>query len=463
MHNILAIISATLDMKKITIILALLLSTGISAQTDSLRKEKINQFNLGLSFLGHGEVRGGGLPKPSDPETVVEDHANFLMSRLRLTLGYQRKWLEAKAVLQNSAIWGAKNNMDIRMYEAWVKMTAPCGLFAQGGRIALAYDDERIIGPNDFATAAASHDVLRVGYEGHGHKVHAILAFNQNGSNIYTGTYYDDGAEYYKSMQTLWYHYDLPRFPLGVSALFMNYGFQAGFPADQYNPERTEYQQMFGGYVNYHPKYLQLELSYYRQTGKEVWEKMSNDIRAWMAGVKLTVKPSDRYGFQLGYDYLSGDDYVSVPHPGTLGSTGGLQLVQHQVERGFAPMYGSRTKFYGMLDYFYESAYINGFTPGLQNAFFGVFGKPVLKLNIGLYYHYLAVATDLRGLGRTLGHNIDLLAKYEFTKDISLSIGYTQMLGTETMNRLKQGTGSKHAEWAWFSLSVSPTIFSTKW
>jgi hypothetical protein len=62
-----------------------------------------------------------------------------------------------------------------------------------------------------------------------------------------------------------------------------------------------------------------------------------------------------------------------------------------------------------------------------------------------------------------LGHNIDLLAKYEFTKDISLSIGYTQMLGTETMNRLKQSTGSKHAEWAWFSLSVSPTIFSTKW
>lgn len=451
-------------MKKISIILVLLLSSGISAQTDSLPKEKINQFDLGLNFLGHGEVRGGGLPKPSDSETVVEDHANFLQSRLRLILGYQRKWLEAKAVLQNNAIWGAKNNMDIRMYEAWVKMTAPCGLFAQGGRIALAYDDERIIGPNDFATAAASHDVLRVGYEGHGHKVHAILAFNQNGSNINTGTYYDDGAEYYKSMQTLWYHYDVPRFPLGVSILFMNYGFQAGLQGDQYNPPRTEYQQMFGGYVNYHPKYLQLELSYYRQTGKEVIQKMSNDIRAWMAGVKLTVKPTDRYGFELGYDYLSGDDYVSVPHPGTLGSTGGgLQLVRHQVERGFAPMYGSRTKFYGMMDYFYESAYINGFTPGLQNAFLGIFGKPVRKLNIGLFYHYLAVATDLKNLGRTLGHNIDLLAKYEFTKDISLSVGYTQMLGTETMNRLKQSTDGKHAEWAWFSLIVSPTIFSTKW
>ena len=450
-------------MKKITIILALLLSTGICAQTDSLRKEKINQFDLGLNFLGHGEVRGGGLPRSSDPDVQVEGHANFLQSRLRLILGYKRKWLEAKAVLQNSAVWGAKNNTDIKMYEAWVKATARCGLFAQGGRIALAYDDERIIGPNDFATAAASHDVLRVGYEGHGHKVHAILAFNQNISNINTGTYYNDGAEYYKSMQTLWYHYDVPRFPIGVSLLFMNYGFQAGFPDDQYNPARTEYQQMFGGYVNYQPKYLQLELSYYRQTGKEVIQKMSNDIRAWMAGVKLTIKPTDRYGFLLGYDYLSGDDYVSVPRSGTLGSSNSLQLVQHQVERGFAPMYGSRTKFYGMMDYFYESAYINGFTPGLQNAFFGAFGKPVPKLNIGLFYHYLAVATELKGLGRTLGHNIDLLAKYEFTKDVSLSVGYTQMLGTETMNRLKQSSDSKHAEWAWFSLVISPNLFSTKW
>lgn len=456
----------------ITILALLLLSSGLRAQQDSLQKEKVNQFDLGLNFLAHGEVRGGGLPKPADPSTAVENHANFLMSRLRLTLGFQRKWLEAKAVIQNNAIWGAKNNVDIRMYEAWVKMTAKCGLFGQVGRIALAYDDERIIGPNDFATASASHDVLRVGYEGYGHKVHAILAYNQNGSNINTGTYYENGAEYYKSMQTFWYHYDVPRFPLGLSLLFMNYGFQAGeyvtvdnqeVPRED-NPPRTEYQQMFGGYLNYHPKFLQVELSYYRQMGKEVKNMYAGDIRAWMAGAKITIKPTDRYGFQVGYDYLSGDDYVSVPSSGNLGSGGpGLQLVQHQVEKGFAPISGSRTKFYGMMDYFYESAYINGFTPGLQNAFVGGFGRPVPKLNIGLYYHYLAVATDLQGLGRTLGHNIDLLAQYEFTKDISLSIGYTQMLGTETMNRLRQGNTNKHAEWAWFSLVVSPKLFGARW
>ena len=136
---------------------------------------------------------------------------------------------------------------------------------------------------------------------------------------------------------------------------------------------------------------------------------------------------------------------------------------RHEVVKGFSPLYGSRTKFYGIMDYFYESAYINGFTPGLQNAFVGIFGKPTDKLSCKATYHYLAVATDLDDLNSTLGHSIDLQASYKFSKDISLSAGYTQMMGTETMNRLKQGSSSKQARWGWFSLVVSPSIFKTKW
>ena len=125
-------------------------------------------------------------------------------------------------------------------------------------------------------------------------------------------------------------------------------------------------------------------------------------------------------------------------------------------------MYGSRAKFYGIMDYFYESAYINGFTPGLQNAFVGVFGNPTAKLNCSATYHYLAVATDLKDLDRTLGHSIDVQARYRFTKDISLTAGYTMMFGTETMDRLKQGNSSKTARWGWFSLVVSPNLFTTR-
>ena len=257
-----------------------------------------------------------------------------------------------------------KGNQGLNLYEGWVKMTAKNGLFAQLGRVALSYDDERIIGTNDFATAAKSHDVARVGYEGHGHKAHVILAYNQNGENVYSGSYYVGGSQYYKTIQTVWYHYDVPNFPLGASLLFMNLGLQSGEPNKKYNEPSTEYQQMYGGYLYFHPKHLTIEGSYYRQGGELVNDVMMDHspIKAWMASAKATVQPTDKYGFEVGYDYLSGDDYVPVAFGGP------LVMVRHDVNKGFTPLYGSRAKFYGIMDYFYESAYSHGFTPGLQLA-----------------------------------------------------------------------------------------------
>lgn len=461
------------SIKSYSMALLLIVSVGARAQSDSCQQSRRllhrtvektdstakNMFNITLNFMAHGEVRDGGLPKPVNSASIVEKNSNFLLGRTRLIFNYKRTWLEAKLVLQNNAVWGTKNNVSVGLNETWVKMTAKCGLFGQIGRVALSYDDERIIGPNDFAMASRSHDVLRVGYEGHGHKVHAILAYNQVADSINLNNYYENGAQYYKSMQTLWYHYDIPKFPLGVSLLFMNVGQQAGLYSDINNQPSTQYQQMWGGYVNYHPRYFTLEASYYRQTGKivDVYKQYSR-IKAWMASAKATVSPSDRYGFELGYDYLSGDEYVPVTYGGNP-----LGMPRHNYEGGFSPMNGSHTKFYGIMDYFYESAYINGFTPGLQNAFVGAFGKPMKAMTLCARYHYLAVATKLTDLDKTLGHCIDLQARYVFTKDISLTASYTQMIGTETMNRLKQGAGNERARWGWFSLIVNPSLFTKKW
>ena len=447
-------------MKKYCVLLLLMVSTGSWAQKDS-----INKLSFGLELLTHGELCGGGLPR-SDLNVVNEDRSQFLFGRIRINADYERRGLQAHVVLQNMAVWGMSGNQAINLYEGWVKMTAKNGLFIQAGRVELAYDDERIIGPNDFATAALSHDIVRAGYEGHGHKVHALFAYNQNGDNVYNGTYYDDGAQSYKTMQTVWYHYDVPKFPLGASLLFMNLGLQAGrykevdgkVVEDVYNPPSTVNQQMWGGYLNFHPKYLTLEGSYYRQTGRVVnEEKSSKPIKAWMTSVKATVNPTDRYGFVLGYDYLSGDDYVPVAYGGP------FVMVNHPQIKGFTPLYGSRTKFYGIMDYFYQSAYTKGFTPGLQNAFLGVFGNPIGKLNCSATYHYLAVANKLDELNRTLGHSIELQASYQFSQYVNLMAGYTQMFGTETMACLKQKGSSKSAHWGWFTLVVSPSLFKTKW
>ena len=426
--------------------LLLMICAGGRAQTDSCK----NKLTVGLKFMTHGEMRAGGLPVANDDDTFVDDHSNFIMSRTRVQIEYERAALEAKAVGQNLAVWGSSGNMDFNLYEAWVKLKAPFGLFGQAGRMQLSYDDERILGPNDWAMSAYSHDLLRLGYEGYGHKIHALLAYNQNADYVDRGTYYVDGAQPYKTMQTLWYHYDVPKIPFSASLLFMNIGMQAGIPEDSH----TIFQQLIGTYMNFHPKYFELEGSYYRQMGKT---EFASKIEAWTGNVKATVKPTDKYNVEIGFDYLSGDNYVAVIHPGTMG------MPHHDVYRGFSLVYGSHHKFFGVMDYFYQSAYINGFTPGLQNAFVRFNCTPITPLTFNVAYHYMAVATTLHNLDKTLGHDIELEAQYTFNKDISLSAGYSYMYGTETMERLKQYNGNKHVNWAWLSLHISPDLFKTKW
>ena len=422
--------------------------------------EPRNEFSIDLQFLGRGESRYGGLPAVEVEETEEGElldgdkvpRSNFVLSRTRLPINFKRDWLEARVTPQHSGVWGQAGKGAFNLHETWVKMTARQGLFAQVGRVALSYDDERIIGSDDWAMASSSHDILRLGYEGHGHKAHIILAYNQNADVMNSGgSIYENGAQPYKTMQVAWYHYDLPRVPLGASLLFMNIGMQSTLDDDN---DRTWFQHLLGSYLSFRPKRWTAEASYYHQFGKT---EEGIKLDAWMASAKVTYKPSDHYGFTAGYDYLSGDKYFAVPTGHNLG------MIHHDVIKGFSTVYGSHHKFYGAMDFFYVSAYLNGFTPGLQNAYLGAMWSPMKQLVLNTSYHYLAIATNLDGMKKTLGHEVELQASYAFTRDVRLALGASFMKGSETMERLKRSTNKNDLRWGWITLSVNPRIFTTKW
>ena len=434
-----------------------LLSTALYVKSQT--EEKKNRFSLDLHIMTRGEIRDGGMVT-SEEET--DDRANFALSRERLIVGYENlrlkrdssdmePWLQMNLNVQHQGVWGQSGKGAFNVHEGWARLTARNGLFAQVGRQILAYDDERIIGPNDWSMAGISHDALKVGYEGHGHSVHGIFSYNQNAENVSGGTYYANGAQPYKMMETVWYHYDVPKIPLGASLLFMNLGMQGG---EKGKNERTEWQQVLGGYVKYDTKKWSLEGSYYRQMGHN---EEGIRIKAWMVSVKGTVNPSPIYGFEMGYDHLSGDKLFAVP------PKGGFGLVKHNVIKGFNPIYGSHHKFYGAMDFFYVTTYVNGFTPGLQNAFVGGYVKPLKGLKIGLSYHYLAMSTKLIEMKKSLGHELELGISYQIIKQVNVSAGFSFMKGTRTMEQLKRISGDGSLKWGWLSLNITPRIFSTRW
>ena len=398
-----------------------------------------NTFSVNLNTMTRGELRYGGF---SEADENNEGHSNFVLGRYRLTTDYSRSWLEARVSLQQSGTWGMGGG-SFSLNEGWVTLKSKKGWFTKIGRQILAYDDERIIGSNDWSVTAPTHDVLKLGYEGQQHKVHLLFAYNQNPENMEGFTAYKDGNQPYKSMQTLWYHYDTPKSNFGASLLFMNIGMQG----EKNNVPVTYFQQLAGTYITFTPKYFMAEGAFYYQFGTE---EHGIPLSAYMASIKLTAKPRDSYSIYAGYDYLSGDEYFAVPPEGDIG------LVFHDKVRGFNPIYGSHHEFYGAMDFFYMSTWVGGFTPGLQNAYLGCTFNPYNTLNFNVAGHYYAMATKLPEVDQ-------FLANYAFTKYISAECGYSYMYGSETMKFLKRVSDNQHLHWAYLMLVINPTIFTTTW
>ena len=427
-------------------LMVLLFSFGLKAQ------EADNEFNIDAQLVTRGELRVGGFHGDSlDKEHV----SHFALGKYRITADYKRSWLEVKLSPQFSGIWG-QASAGVNLYEGWAKLQSEKGLFLKIGRQELAYDDGRIIGNDDWTMTAPTHDVLKLGYDGDNHKVHLLAAYNQNAENIDNGnSYYSGGLQPYKTMQTLWYHYDTPKKMFGISLMGMNIGMQS---VREEEPQTNYYQQLVGTYMAFRPKHWSLEGAFYYQLGKE---EHGMPIDAFMASAKLNVDPSEKFNLFAGYDYLSGDKYFNIRPDGHLG------LVFHDKLRGFNAIFGSHHEFYGAMDFFYMSNYVGGFTPGLQNLYFGGNVKPVKDLNLNAAYHYYAIATDLDYLdSKTLGHEVDFSASYAFHKAVSISAGYTYMSGSETMvilQQIQEVTEQRQLHWSWVMLSVKPTLFYTTW
>lgn len=419
-----------------------------------------HQFSLDGDFMERGELRIGG--NDTDPSNGKEDFAAFILGRVRLTADYQllnekgSPIMETRFSGQYCGTWGAESSA-LNIFEGWAKVYWGKGFSAKLGRQVLSYDDQRIFGSDDWSMTGISHDGLKLSYEGHGHKVHLFGAFNQNLANISGGTYYTGGIQPYKGLAALWYHWELPKIPLGISVTASDIMMEGEPSVVDVNLNQWEYhrfhQQLIGTYLNFHPKKWGVEASYYKQMGKE---EGGLPLNAWMASGKVKFSPSEKWTFTTGFDYLSGDPDFAVPPGGMIG------MQRHEVVKGFSSIYGSHHKFYGAMDFFYMSAYYGGFTPGLQNAYAGATWKPAKALSLDLAYHFLATAAKLRNAEQPLGHEVEFSASYDLGHGMSLSTGYTFMRGTETMVILKRTSDKRELHWCWLMFRATPKFLQSK-
>ena len=419
-------------MKKIKIVVLLIL-VGLSFDIQA------QELDVNLQIRPRFEYRNGY-------KTLLpygQEGTSQISQRSRLNFNYKQDELTVKLTLQNTRTWGdvaptaPGDKNGVAVFEAWAQYDFTKKWSARMGRQVLSYDNQRILGEQDWGTQAQSHDALTVSFHPENHHLDLGIAYNSDAENTFQTPY---TVANYKAMQYAWYHTNFDK--IGASLLVLNTGYEYKNSVDKL---LVDYKQTFGTYLTYKTEKIDSNLSVYGQTGKSADQQVS----AWNAAVNFNYNINEAFKAGLGYEYLSGKDSNAT-------ST---------VIKSFNPLFGTNHAFNGYMDYFYVGGgHLNNV--GLQDAFIKL-NYSVNKWQFALMPHVFLSAADVikplnEKMDSYLGTEIDATFGYNFKKDITVSGGYSQMFGTETLEFIKNGKANHTNNWAWLMISVNPRIFSWK-
>ncbi|MNQ46418.1 hypothetical protein D3C85_602320 [compost metagenome] len=421
-------------MKKLRILILLVLG-GMSASIQA------QELDVNLQVRPRFEYRNGY--KTLLPEG--QEGTSQISQRSRLNFNYKQEQLTVKLTLQNTRTWGdvvpaaTADKNGVAVFEAWAQYDFTEKWSARMGRQVLSYDNQRILGEQDWGQQAQSHDALTLSYHTETQKLDLGGAYNSTAENVLQTPY---TVNTYKTLQYAWYHNQFNT-ELGLSFLLLNTGYEYA------NPDAKlliDYKQTFGPYLTYKKNKIDSNFWLYGQTGK------SNDLQVstWNAAANFGYQITESFKAGLGYEFLSGK-----------ASNDGSTVI-----KSFNPIFGTNHGFNGNMDYFYVGNHLNNV--GLQDAFVKL-NYNINKWQFALIPHVFLSAADVvtplpqdEQLDSYLGTEIDATFGYNFKKDITVSGGYSQMFGSKTLEFIKTGDADHTNNWAWLMISVNPRIFSWK-
>ncbi len=361
--------------------------------------------------------------------------AFFTSQRTRLNVSHAIEKLNLYISIQDVRVWGdvpqlnVADNNGLGLHQVWGEL-----LFAAWslklGRQEIVYDDSRIFGNVGWVQQARSHDLALVSYKEGAFKMDIGLAFNQSKENL-TGTNLTT-QKTYKAMQYVWLHKDWSAF--SGSFLFLNNGLQA--------LNDLKYSQTTGMHLKIKKSPINITSNLYYQFGNDVENK---NINAYLLGLEANYKASDKTIFGLGIELQSGNDYH----------------IAADKNNAFTPFYGTNHKFNGLMDYFYVGNHYNNV--GLLDLYVKANFNLNSKTNLTVFAHNFSAAANINAtVSKQLGTEIDLVYGYNFTKEIGIKAGYSQMIASDGMHVLKENNENNTNNWGWVMVIIKPTLFSLK-
>ncbi len=378
-----------------------------------------------------------------------DEAAFFTSQRTRLNFDYKGEHTKYMLSIQDVRVWGdhfqlSNTSQQLMAHQAWAEYAFNKKIALRVGRQELVYDDARMLGNVDWAQQARAHDLALLKYEGN-FKLHVGAAFNQLNEKLINTNY---PITNYKTMQFVWFNKKIS--DINLSLLFLNNGFQY---EDNSTPAlgtiyKNVYSQTAGGRLIYNIQKLSLATAAYYTGGKDA---QSRTLSAYYLAAEANLKLNSSFIITAGYELLSGtSDFEKVANPTTY------------VNRSFNPLYGTNHKFNGHLDYFYVGNYLN--KNGLNDLYASLNYKKD-KFSIGTTVHSFAAANKVRSLtgdemDAQLGVETDIYAGLDLNDQVKLTVGYSQMFGTATLEKVSGGSSGVSNHWAFAMLAFKPKFLT---
>jgi len=429
------------------------------------------QLNISWQLRNRAEFRSGqGAPLPEGTSPAF-----FISQRTGLQASYNTQRLKLGLALRDVRVWGqdvstinkisAQQNNGVMLHEAWAEMLLSDSSARQHvlslkiGRQELAYDDQRLLGKLDWLQQGRRHDAALLKYERQLWTLHRGFAFNQNkeaaGGTIYNsdppGNYAasTNGGAMYKSMEFIYAGRKLKNG--GASFLFFADQFNKFHYDSAGNSNTKQFQKgawtrMTTG-VHYNNRFfdmLNINAGLYYQFGKNA---RGQKLNAWMWNVYAQYSIIKKVLLGGGMDHTSG---------GASGTTSHV----------FDPLYGTPHKFWGLMDYFYAgSGFGNGgLTDYYLKSKWKISDRYLLTADIHQFFSDSKITDPLHpgSSNSNFGQELDLVAVFNWSKDISLEGGYshfftTSLLSSPSVKNISNPQSG--ANWAYIMINIKPEYF----
>ena len=405
------------------------------------------QFDVNGQVVQRTELRNGYGSLITQDTTP----AAFIGSRTRLQFGYKSKGFSLYSSVQDIRTFGSTPQTKatdgfLSIHETWGEIYIDSAWMVKIGRQELNYDNARFLGNLDWALQARAHDFVLLKYEKNKIKVHAGGGFNQDSEKLYNNIF--TTGNQYKVAQMVRFEYVTEK--INTSFLFWNDGRQylTKDSTGKITETGVRYMQTIGlPTLKFSFGGTTLSAFYYQQLGKDSKNK---DVSAFDASFQVSqlMKFSEEKGNQLritaGAEILSGTDKTKASN-----------------NKSFAPLYGTNHAHNGYMDYFFVGGRHEGGV-GLYDAFLRLKYDFSSKMFASLNGHYLTAFADIYDAANVkqnkyLGSEIDVTFGYILKEYLSIQVGYSQMLASESMKILRSTALAKDTQnWAYIMLVFRP-------